>query len=414
MIKAKVIAIGDEILIGQILDTNSNYIANKLKNLGISLNRIVVCPDTYGDIMFELESALNNHELVFITGGLGPTKDDITKNCLCDFFETKLVENEIALKNVERIILPRYGVMNPQNREQALVPEKANVYNNRLGTAPILRLEKQGTSYYSMPGVPFEMKEAFEKDIIPELKEKYSISDIVVRNIMVTGIGESFLAQKLEEWESSLIENLKLAYLPSPERIRLRLTASGVKTELENYIDTKILELKTIIPNYIYATEEKFLPEVIGDILTDNGQTISSAESCTGGNIAHQFTKFAGSSAYFKGSVVAYSNEIKERVLNVSPKYLEEFGAVSKQVVEQMAVGVRELTNTDFAVSTSGIAGPTGGSPEKPVGTIWIAVASKDRVVSKKLQLSDHRERNIIRSTIAVINLLRLEFLSID
>lgn len=405
---AEIITIGDEILIGQTIDTNSAYIASNLDSIGFDISRIVSISDKKDAILKALNSSVQKADLIIITGGLGPTNDDITKLTLCSFFDTKLIVNESVLKNIENIILPRFGIMNELNRKQAEVPECATIINNPVGTAPLLWFEKDGKIFIALPGVPHEMEHAIDNEIMPRLKTHFKTPVIVHRKILTVGLGESFMAETLTDWEKQLSDEMKLAYLPSPGQITLRLSCKGAdKQYLEKAIDSEVEKLKDIIGDSIFGYGNDTLQFVIGELLKKNNYTVSTAESCTGGNISRIITSIPGSSAYYKGSVIAYSNEVKHEKLNVASDALDNFGAVSQPVVEQMAQGVRKLLDTDFAIATSGIAGPDGATPGKPVGTVWIAVAGKDKTISKKYNFGNNRDRNIIRSSIMGIEMLR-------
>lgn len=407
--KAEIITIGDEILIGQIVDSNSAWIAQQLNLLGVEVFQITSISDKKEHIISALKDAANRVDLVLLTGGLGPTKDDITKTTLCEFFNTELVFNEEAYQTIEKIFKIRDLIVGELNRKQAEIPANCSVIQNYQGTAPGMWFEKDDTVFVSMPGVPFEMKAMMEEEILLKLKERFHTPVMVYKTVLTIGIPESHLAERLEQWEEQLMENqIKLAYLPQPGIIRLRLSATGqTQEELEERIDKEIEKLKKIIPDNIFGYDDQKLEQIVGELLLKNNQTVATAESCTGGKIAHLITQIPGSSEYFKGSVVAYANEIKERVLGVNPVVLEQYGAVSQQVVEEMAKGVLLLNNVDYAIATSGVAGPTGGTDEKPVGTVWIAVASKDAVISEKFLLGTHRERNIHKSSIAGLNMMR-------
>ena len=410
--EADLITIGDEILIGQIIDTNSAWMAQHLNNEGINIRQIISISDQPDHIIQTLLESGKKAPIVLVTGGLGPTRDDRTKTALCDFFETQLTENNEVLDHVIQLLAPRGIAINSLNRDQALVPASATVLPNKLGTAPGLWFEREGTIYVFMPGVPFEMKYLMEFEVIPRLKQLFNTNTIIHRTILTQGLAESALAEKITYWEDSLPDSISLAYLPSPQSVRLRLSARG---ENENYLkrllEQKIKELTEIIPNYIFGYEDETLAGNIGKILIEKELTLSVAESCTGGNIAHTITLNPGSSAYFKGGVIAYSNEIKSNILGIDRNLIADKGAVSKEVVEAMAVEARKIMNSDYAIATSGIAGPTGGTIEKPVGTVWIAVAGPESVISKLFNFANHRERNIIRSSQTALNMLRLELI---
>ena len=408
--QAEIITIGDEILIGQVVDTNSAWMAKELNKIGIDVSRINSISDQKNDIINSLEESFKRVSLVLMTGGLGPTNDDITKKTLSDYFGMKLVQDDkLYLKIQER--LSRYGIpMNHFNVEQALVPDQARIIDNNFGSAPCMWFERDGKVVISMPGVPFEMKGIMENGVLNALRTCYSTPAIVHRTIMTQGIGESLLAEMLEDWEGNLPKGMKLAYLPSPGQVRLRLSVTGEnKEDLELAINKQVELLEKIIPENIFGFDDTPMEESVAKLLKEKGLTMGTAESCTGGYIAHLITSHSGSSEYFKGSIVSYCNEIKEKVLGVNVEDLNNFGAVSQQVVEQMAIGARKALNVDYALATSGIAGPDGGTEEKPVGTVWIALASKSKVISQKLSLYKVRERNIRVAALKVLNLLLIE-----
>ncbi|MCK4664579.1 MAG: competence/damage-inducible protein A [Bacteroidales bacterium] len=406
--KAEIITIGDEILIGQVVDTNSAWIAEKLNSIGIKIAQIISISDTSEHIVNTLNNARKHANIILITGGLGPTKDDITKTTLADYFNTSMKINEVVLKDVETYLRNHGVAMNELNRQQAEVPENCVVIPNYNGTAPGMWFEKDNIIFISMPGVPYEMKSIMENYVLPELKKKYNSKKIIRKTLLIHGLPESHLAEKLNDWEEQLPENMKFAYLPSPGIIRLRLSLTGQnEKDLEILLQNEINKLYKIIPDNIIGTEEQKIEETIAKLFKKDKKTLSTAESCTGGNISHLITSVAGSSDYFIGSVVAYSNKIKEQILNVNYLDIEKYGAVSKQVVEQMAKGVLKLYNTDYAIATSGIAGPTGGTEQKPVGTTWIAVASKNSVVSEIYLFGNNRSRNISKASIFGLNMLR-------
>jgi len=405
---AEIITIGDELLIGQVVDTNAAWIANKLNLLGIEINKTVSISDKKSSIFKALKQVDNNTDIVFFTGGLGPTNDDITKKALAEYFGVQLVMNNEILENIKAFVDKRNADLNDRNIEQALVPENCSTIPNSIGTAPGMWFEDNGRIIISMPGVPFEMKEMMNTHIIEKLKKRHKDFFILHKIILTQGLPESKLAEILEKWEENLPHELSLAYLPSPGIIKLRLSAKGKnRMLLEKIITKNVNELYQIIPDYICGYDEDKLEVITGDLLKQHHFTVSVAESCTGGTIGQLITSVSGSSAYFKGGVIAYSNEIKENILGVNKRNIEIYGAVSKQVVEEMALGILKLFNTDFAVATSGIAGPTGGTKDKPVGTTWIAVASKYTVESGKFIFGDQRDRNVQRASLTAINMLR-------
>lgn len=410
--EADLITIGDEILIGQIIDTNSAWMAKKLNDEGINVREITSISDQPAHIIATLNESGRKASIVLITGGLGPTKDDRTKAAICNFFGTQLVENKEVLDHIIELLSPRGIVINALNREQALVPATATVLMNKLGTAPGLLFHHEGTIFVFMPGVPFEMKYLMENEVLPRIKKLFNTTTIIHRTVLTQGLPESMLAERIAGWEDCLPDCISLAYLPSPQSMKLRLSARGEnQAYLSQLLEERIDALTKIIPDNIFGYEEDSMAGNIGKILKEKGLTVSTAESCTGGNIAHFFTLNPGSSEYFKGGVVTYSNDLKIKLLGVDPEIIAAKGAVSQEVVEAMARGARQSMGTDFAIATSGIAGPDGGTPEKPVGTVWIAVAGADFVVSKVFNFGDHRERNIIRSSQAALNMLRLELL---
>ena len=406
--KTTIINIGDELLIGQVVNTNASAMARMLSEAGMAVRRTVVVGDVYQDIWNAVDEAMRSSDAVLVTGGLGPTKDDITKKLLCDYFQSELVESEVALENVRRIFESRGYEMTPVNRAQALVPACCEVLNNDLGTAPCMWFEREGKVLVSLPGVPFEMDWLMRNRVIPKLQETFHTDIIVHKNILVQGIGESFLSDLIEPWETALPENIKLAYLPVAGMVKLRLTGKtrnnqnnqNILNNLNIQIAETIQGLYDLAGSYIVGEDCETLEELAHKTLTERGLTLATAESCTGGNIARLLTAQAGSSAYFKGGIVAYSNEVKESALGVQHSTLEAHGAVSEETVREMAEGVRECLGADYAIATTGIAGPTGGTPEKPVGTVWVAVASVQGTETKLLQLgSTRRQQNIDRTT---------------
>lgn len=408
-VKVEIITIGDEILIGQIVDTNSAWMATELNTAGFELAQITSVHDDANHIIEALEMALKRADVVLFTGGIGPTNDDVTKQTLCSYFDTKLVFNDTVYQNIERLFAnrPNYK-MNELTKAQAMVPEKCTVIQNEVGTAPVTWFDKAGKVVVSMPGVPYEMKRTMSVEIIPRLQKQFETPVIIHKTVQVYGYTESALALKIAEWESNLPEYTHLAYLPNSGVVKLRLSGFLENVlALEFVMNQQMDLLSQLLGNAIVATEDIPIEQLLGNLLMAGGKTVSTAESCTGGNIAHVFTSLPGSSAFFKGSVVAYANEVKENVLQVNPADIEVFGAVSRQVVEQMAVGVRKLLKTDVAIATSGIAGPTGGSDEKPIGTTWIAVCSDEQVLSREFRFGKLREQNILRATQAALLLLK-------
>jgi len=404
----EIITIGDELLIGQVVDTNSAWMARLLNDNGFQVIRKVAVGDDACDIKKAITDARNRAPVVLVTGGLGPTKDDITLKTLCEYFDTTLYFSEEIYTHLENMFKKRGFIMNELTRNQAYVPEKATVIQNEAGTAPCTWFEQEGSVLVSMPGVPFEMKWLMENEVVQRLKKKFK-RDMYIkhRTISVTGIPEAALAIKLTDFENNLPPFIKLAYLPQSGIIRLRLSAChDDEKRTEMTVSSLHKQLVGILKEYITAENETNVEVLVGEILRSQGLTVGTAESCTGGAIAALLTSVSGSSDYFKGSVVAYSNEVKHRILDVSEITLKQYGAVSRQVVEQMAQGALHVLNCDYAIATSGIAGPTGGTPDKPVGTIWIAVTNKDSVVSKKFCFTQVREQNIQRSVNAALVML--------
>ena len=406
--KAEIITIGDEILIGQIIDTNSAWIAGQFNLHGIEIYQITSVHDNPEHIEQALFNAEQNADLIIITGGLGPTKDDITKQVLCNYFNTKLVFHEPTFEHIKNKFRNRNIDINKLNRDQALVPESCTVLFNKTGTAPGMWFKKGNKIFVSVPGVPFEMKYLVEFEILPRLRDLKAGKAIYHKTINTQGLPESILAQLIEQWENSLPENIRLAYLPNPMAVRLRLSAVGTDMKvLEQQVAAEIDKLKRLIPDNIYSFDNESLAEVIGKLLISRSASLAVAESCTGGYISHMITSVPGSSSYYKGGITAYSNEAKHKMLGVNAAVIEEFGAVSEQVVCEMASGARELLKADYSIATSGIAGPGGGTENKPVGTVWIAVADTSGIKAEKYIFGDNRERNIIRSSQTALQMLR-------
>jgi len=413
--KAIIITIGDELLIGQTVDTNSAWMGSELSKSGFDVYRHIAIHDKKEDIIYALEEAAGKADVVLITGGLGPTSDDITKQTLCEYFKTRLVLNDTVLEMIRKMMKHRNFPMNDNNHRQAEVPESCKVLTNATGTAPGMWFEKDGTIYVSMPGVPYEMKHIMDEHVLPELKKRFTTQHIIHRNIMTYGTFEAKLAEVLTDFELELPENIKLAYLPSSGVIKLRLTGTGTGSDIEilkNSVEKQVRKLYNIIPEFIFAENEESLEMVIGELLKSKNETVCTAESCTGGTIAKMITSIPGSSSYFVGSVVPYANSVKTQLLGIKPDVIEQNGAVSEIVVKQMAEGARKLFKTGFAVATSGIAGPDGGTETKPVGTLWIAVAGKNGIVTEKRVFGNDRTTNINRFSLAALNLLRKQILS--
>ena len=392
-----IINIGDELLIGQVVNTNASTMSRLLTESGIAVRRTVVVGDVYHDIWTAVDEALRESDAVLVTGGLGPTKDDITKKLLCDYFGSELVENATALDNVKRIFAARGYELTPVNRAQALVPRCCEVLNNDLGTAPCMWFARDGHVLVSMPGVPFEMEWLMRNRVVPKLQETFQTETIILKNILVQGIGESFLSDLIEPWETALPDNVKLAYLPVAGMVKLRLTCRtnpSCPTDLTSLTEG----LYALAGQYIVGEDCETLPELLHKTLIERGVTLATAESCTGGTLASRLTALAGASAYFRGGVVAYSNEVKECALGVKHATLEAHGAVSEETVREMAEGVRQRLGADYGVATTGVAGPGGGSPAKPVGTVWMAIASAEGTEAKLLHYGDRRQQTIDRT----------------
>lgn len=410
--KAEIITIGDELLIGQTIDTNSAWMGAELSLAGFDIIRKISIHDRKPDILSALLDSTGKSDVVLITGGLGPTSDDITKQTLCEFFNTRLVINNEVLTMVENMMQRRNFPMNENNRRQAAVPESCIVLTNSAGTAPGMWFEKEGTIFVSMPGVPSEMIYIMNQHVLPSLKKRFTSQIIIHRNIMTYGTPEAKLAEILISFEAGLPGFIKLAYLPSSGIIKLRLTGTGNdRGFISDSIEDQVNKLYAIIPELIYGENEESLEMVIGKLLREKKRTLSTAESCTGGNIAHMITSVPGSSNYFTGSVIAYNNRVKTQLLGIDEKLIEKEGAVSEPVVKAMAQGARRLMKTDYSVATSGIAGPDGGTKEKPVGTLWLAVASESGTVAEKHTFSTDRTANITRFSLVALNLLRKQII---
>ena len=405
---ASIITIGDELLIGQVVDTNSAWMAQELNKAGIWLRRRVAVGDNREEIIQALNEESRYASIILITGGLGPTADDITKPVLCEYFNGKLVIDEGALANVESIFARLNRPMIERNRKQAEVPDTCTVIPNKRGTAPGMWFERDGKVFVSMPGVPHEMKGMMTNYVIPKLQGHFTFPFIDHRTLLTAGIGESFIAEKIIEWERVLPSNLKLAYLPNYGMVRLRITGSDTDSgRLQAVLDAQFGQLKLLVKEWMITDEDMPIPQVVGKLLKEKNATLSTAESCTGGYIAHLITSVAGSSEYFKGSVISYANEVKEQVLGVSHEALVSKGAVSEETVRQMVQGAMSVLKTDYAVATSGIMGPDGGSEEKPVGTVWIAAASSGQTIAECFHFRYDRSRNIEMAAIYALNMVR-------
>lgn len=406
---ASIITIGDELLIGQVIDTNSAWMAQELNKIGVWVRHRLAVGDVWGDIWKALDEESSQSQIILITGGLGPTADDITKPLLNEYFGGKMVVDEGALANVKHIfekVLQR--PMIERNLKQAEVPDVCTVILNKRGTAPGMWFEKEGKIFVSMPGVPNEMKGMMTDAVLPAIREKFRLPFIAHRTLLTAGIGESFLADHIAAFETALPSYIKLAYLPNYGMVRLRLTIQGQNPgEMEKELQVQFDKMKQLTAEWMVIDEDLTLQEALGRLLKARGKTVGTAESCTGGYIAHLITSIAGSSQYFKGSVVSYANEVKQQVLGVSAATLDARGAVSEETVREMAAGALKTLDTDYVVVTSGIMGPDGGSPEKPVGTAWVAVANRQRISAQRFWFRFDRQRNIELTATNALNLLR-------
>ena len=418
MIYGSIITIGDELLIGQVVDTNSAYIAQEMNKIGVWIRQRVAVGDVKEDIKKALDEESKHSDIIILTGGLGPTADDITKPVLCEYFGGQMIVNEQVLDHVRYLfekVYRRPGPLLEVNIKQAEVPNVCSVLHNERGTAPGMWFESKGKVFVSMPGVPHEMKGLLREKVIPKLKEHFVMPAIIHQVVLTAGVGESMLADRIKNWESSLPAHIKLAYLPNYGMVRLRLTAIGNdKNKLEEEIEFQLKELKPLIADWYVIDEDLTMQQVVGKMLKERKQTTSSAESCTGGYIAHLLTLDAGASSNYKGTVVCYDNQVKTDVLKVDKKDIDELGAVSEPVVIQMVKGALEVLKTDYAIATSGIMGPDGGSEKKPVGMVWVAVGNKDKIVTKEFQFRFDRVRNIELTAMNALNMLRRFILDVD
>lgn len=412
--KATIITIGDEILIGQIVDTNSSYIAKALDKIGIATHEMISISDDKTHILDTLNKLQNKVDVVIVTGGLGPTKDDITKKTFCDYFDDTLVENEAVLLHVKGIIEGFYKRPITQiNKEQALVPSKAKVLFNQVGTAPGMWMEKENTVFISLPGVPYEMKYLVDSEVIPSLATKFERPYIVHQTIMTYGRGESLIAEEIEEWEDNLPPFIRLAYLPSPGKVRLRLTARGTNQELllaemKKQVEMLDLLIHDIIVGY---NEDESIEVILGRLLTIDKLTLATAESCTGGKIAALLTEVPGASQYFKGSVVSYASQAKIDILNISEAIVEKYSVVSAEITEAMALSVQQMMKTDYAIATTGNAGPNKGDSTAEIGTVFIAIATPKGVFSEEFNFGQPREKVMDRAVSKALELIYKEIL---
>ena len=410
LIQATIITIGDELLIGQVIDTNSAFIAQSLSKIGIPVTSRIAVGDNKADIINALDTASQKSKIIILTGGLGPTADDITKPLLNEYFGGKMIIHQPSLDHITHIFETIHKrPMIDRNRKQAEVPDVCEVLFNEKGTAPGMLFKKEGAYYFSLPGVPHEMRWLTENQVIPVIQKAFSSHFIAHRTLLTAGIGESFLAEQIAHFENAIPASIKLAYLPNIGMVRLRLTGSGQDEKaLDKELNTQFEALKKAVNEYLVTDADETMEMVVGNLLKQKKQTVSTAESCTGGYIGHLLSKNAGSSQFYTGGIISYDNRIKTEFLDVPTEILQTVGAVSKEAVEQMALAVREKMNTDYAISVSGIMGPSGQTDEKPLGMVWVGVANREKVVSKVFYLRFDRLRNIEVTANQAINLLRL------
>ncbi len=406
--EATIITVGDEILIGQVIDTNSAWMGQELNLRGIKVDEVFSISDTSEAIIGAIKNAFERTDLILMTGGLGPTKDDITKKAIADYYGVGMEFHEPTYERILGLFKKFKKDTTLAHKEQCYMPVNSTLLKNKMGTAPGMWFDEDGKVLISMPGVPYEMKSIMEDEVFPRLKERFPAKPIAHRTILTIGDGESRIAARIEDFETNLPENVKLAFLPNLGMVRLRLSATGDdESTIHQLLDEKVEELKLLIPHLIFGYEKDTIQNAVGRLLVENGKTIGIAESCTGGYIAHMITSVPGASAYFNGGVVTYSNKLKEKVLNVSPETIEKHGAVSEETVREMVKGALEITQADITVAVSGIAGPGGGSPEKPVGTIWLAIGDKNSTQTLKLQLWKDRIKNIEYTGVVSLNMIR-------
>lgn len=407
-LKAELITIGDEILYGQILDTNSQWMSAALDSIGVKTIRKTTIGDEEQEILTAFAEAEKRADIVLITGGLGPTQDDLTKPCLAKYFNSEIKINDQALEELEALFKQLGRELTDINRRQAELPVKSEIVSNKLGTAAGMWFHERDTVFVSMPGVPYEMKRMMEDIVIPRIKTTFRTPVIYHKLIKTIGIGESWLSEMIADWENDLPAHIGLAYLPGIGQVKLRLTATGTdKVKLMKEVEEQINNILPVIEDYVFGYDQETIESAVGKLLQEKGLTIASGESCTGGYVAHLLTSVPGSSSYYQGSVIAYDNQVKIRELGVPAEIIEKYGAVSEETVIQMAENVRKKLGTSIGISTSGIAGPGGGTPEKPVGTIWVAYADENGTVSKKLTFSKSRYLNIKYTAIYLLNLIR-------
>ena len=409
MTNVSIITIGDELLIGQVIDTNSAWMAQELNKAGIRVKRRVAVGDVWDDIWQALDEEAAQVDVILITGGLGPTADDITKPLLCKYFGGTLVQNEAALQNVTYLFTKVFNrELTPRNIKQADVPDTCTVLQNKRGTAPGMLFKKAGKIFVSMPGVPHEMQGMMTDDVIPLLQKEFEVAHISHRTLLTFGIGESMLADMIQDFEEALPSNIKQAYLPNYGMVRLRLTATGIDNkETENQIQHHFNKLQELVKEFLVTNEDIPMEKILGNLLLQKNKTLATAESCTGGYIAHLITLIPGSSSFYKGTIVSYDNAVKTSLLKVPEDMLAQNGAVSEPVVVQMVKGILQNIPTDYAIAVSGIMGPDGGSADKPVGTVWIAVGNAQKQMTQQLHFRFNRQRNIQLTAVNAMNLMR-------
>ncbi len=404
---AEIIAIGDELLIGQTINTNAAWIGQECSKIGIRISRSIVVSDEELEILDAIDMSLKNADLVFVTGGLGPTKDDITKHTLCKYFNTKLIRDEATLNKIQAYFAQRNRPMLDANERQADLPECCTILPNKYGTAAGMWFEKAGSILVSMPGVPYEMKAIVTDEVLPRISERFTLTSIFHKTILTQGVGESFLAEQISEWENSVRgAGLSLAYLPSPGMVKLRLTSKEGAIR-ENEIDSYFEELIQRFPEIIFGKENDTLPIVLHRLCVEHGITLGTVESCTGGAIAQSITNISGASDFFKGSMVTYSNDIKTHLAGVKNETIEKFEVVSAEVVKEMAFGGLKKLDVDLCIATSGIMGPEGATENHPVGKVWVAVATRNSIETKCFSFGDNRERNILMTVLSALNMAR-------
>lgn len=411
--RAELLSIGDELLIGQTINTNASWLGQECSKIGIQIVQVTTISDEKQLIKEAIDAAFLRSDIVLVTGGLGPTKDDITKYTLCEYFDSELEIHLPTLTKIETYFAERKRPMLEVNIRQAELPKKCEILENRYGTAAGMWFTQNDKILISMPGVPYEMKGIMLEEVFPRIKARFELKAMYHKTILTQGIGESFLAEAIKDWENEVrAAGLGLAYLPSPGMVKLRLSSYQGEARKEE-INAYFTVLEDRFPQYIYGSESDTLPSVLGKLLIANNNTVGTVESCTAGALAKSIVSVSGSSAYFQGSILTYSNALKEKLVHVSTENLDQYGAVSQEVIEQMAINGREILEVDWCISTSGVAGPNGGSEEKPVGTIWIAIANKENVFSKQFNFGNNRERNIEMAVLTALNLARCKILGI-